>query len=120
MPARLRRRRALADELEVEAGYELALAAALDGRLRAAVVADLAAGASLLDGAGADGGSALVAGAARGQRRRAPSRPRPARSGWSSTSAAPTRRWRWSARCWPTPGWSTRSTRCPRTSPALP
>jgi chromosome segregation protein len=54
---------ALADELEVDAGFELALAAALDGRLRAAVVADRAAGAALLERAGRDGGSALIAGA---------------------------------------------------------
>ncbi len=52
---------ALADELEVDPGYELALAAALDGRLRAAVVADRAAGAVLLDRAGAEGGRALIA-----------------------------------------------------------
>jgi chromosome segregation protein len=53
---------ALADALDVDGGYELALAAALGGRLRAAVVADRAAGAALLERAGADGGSALVAG----------------------------------------------------------
>jgi chromosome segregation protein len=53
---------ALADELDVDAGFELALAAALDGRLRAAVVADRAAGAALLERAGRDGGSALIAG----------------------------------------------------------
>ena len=52
--------RVLADELEVDAGYELALAAALDGRLRAAVVPDRAAGEKLLDGVGAEGGRALV------------------------------------------------------------
>ena len=52
---------ALADELEVDPGYELALAAALDGRLRAALVADRGAGSELLDRAGADGGRALVA-----------------------------------------------------------
>ena len=52
--------RALADALEVEPGCELALAAALDGRLRAAIVEDLPAGATLLDRAGEDGGSALV------------------------------------------------------------
>jgi chromosome segregation protein len=52
---------ALADELEVDAGYELALAAALDGRLRAAVVPDRAAASALLDRAGVDGGRALVA-----------------------------------------------------------
>jgi chromosome segregation protein len=53
---------ALADELEVDSGYELAVAAALDGRLRAAVVDDHGAGAALLDRAGTDGGRALVAG----------------------------------------------------------
>src|SRR6185437_3375154 len=52
---------ALSDELEVDAGYELALAAALDGRLRAAVVGDRSDGAALLDRAGAEGGRALVA-----------------------------------------------------------
>jgi chromosome segregation protein len=51
---------ALADELDVDAGYELAVAAALDGRLRAAVVADRGTAGSLLDRAGADGGRALV------------------------------------------------------------
>ena len=50
----------LADELEVDSGYELALAAALDGRLRAAVVSDLPAAAALLDRSGSDGGRALV------------------------------------------------------------
>ena len=53
---------ALADELVVDPGYELAVSAALDGRLRAAVVPDRATGAALLDGAGADGGRTLVAG----------------------------------------------------------
>src|SRR5206468_5728568 len=52
--------RSLADELTVEPGLELALAAALGGRLGAAVVADRAAGATLLDRAGADGGHAIV------------------------------------------------------------
>ncbi|MGH2866232.1 MAG: chromosome segregation SMC family protein [Solirubrobacteraceae bacterium] len=52
----------LADDLEVDAGYELALAAALDGRLRAAVVADRTAGSTLLDRTGHDGGRALVLG----------------------------------------------------------
>ncbi|MGI9183996.1 MAG: chromosome segregation SMC family protein [Solirubrobacteraceae bacterium] len=52
----------LADDLEVDPGYELALAAALDGRLRAAVVADRAAGSALLDRTGRDGGRALVLG----------------------------------------------------------
>ena len=51
---------ALSDDLEVDSGYELALAAALDGRLRAAVVDDRGAGDQLLDQAGRDGGRALV------------------------------------------------------------
>jgi len=52
----------LADQLKVDPGYELAVAAALDGRLRAAVLADRGAAAALLDRAGADGGRALVFG----------------------------------------------------------
>ena len=55
--------RALADELDVDPGYELALAAALDGRLGAAVVEHRDAGAQLLDASGSEGGRALVAGA---------------------------------------------------------
>ena len=52
---------ALADDLDVDAGYELALAAALDGRLRAAVVDDRDARRhALLDRPGRDGGRALV------------------------------------------------------------
>src|SRR5205807_4348101 len=39
----------LADEIDVEEGYELALAAALDGRLRAALAADRSAAERLLD-----------------------------------------------------------------------
>jgi len=54
--------KALTDELEVEVGCELALAAALGARLSAAVVADRAAGAALLDRAKRDGGRALVLG----------------------------------------------------------
>ncbi|MGI8580506.1 MAG: AAA family ATPase [Solirubrobacteraceae bacterium] len=54
--------RALADELGVEGGYELALAAALDGRLTAAIVADRPEGLRLLAGAGEDGGRAIVTG----------------------------------------------------------
>jgi chromosome segregation protein len=51
----------LADQLEVDPGYELAVAAALDGRLRAAVVADRSTADSLLDRAGPEGGRALIA-----------------------------------------------------------
>ena len=74
---------ALADELDVAAGYELAVAAALDGRLRAAVVDDRPAATTLLDRAGADGGRALVVGepgSADGGDRRA-ARRRPGRPG---------------------------------------
>ena len=55
---------ALADGLSAEPGYELALAAALGPRLRAAVAAGVAEAEALLDRAGKDGGAALVAPAA--------------------------------------------------------
>src|SRR4051812_45891880 len=58
--------RSLSDDLEVEAGAELALSAALGARLSAAVVEDRAAGAALLDKSKRDGGRALVAGPAPG------------------------------------------------------
>jgi chromosome segregation protein len=51
---------ALADALSAAPGFELALAAALGPRLRAAVAADLAEATALLDRAGRDGGAALV------------------------------------------------------------
>ena len=57
--------RALSGELRVEDGYELALAAALGGRLDAAVVADVAGAQELLDRSGPEGGSTLLAGRAR-------------------------------------------------------
>jgi chromosome segregation protein len=52
----------LAQSLEVEPGYELALAAALGPRLAAALVDDLHAGERLLDRTGGRGGTALVRG----------------------------------------------------------
>ncbi len=55
--------RALSEILQVEPGYELALAAALGRRLDAALVADIAGAAELLDRAGPDGATALLAGA---------------------------------------------------------
>jgi chromosome segregation protein len=58
--------RSLSDDLEVEAGAELALSAALGARLSAAVVQDRAAGGALLDRAKRDGGRALIASAAEG------------------------------------------------------
>ena len=51
----------LSEELRVRDGYELALAAALGGRLDAAVVKDVAGAQALLDTAGPDGGTALLA-----------------------------------------------------------
>jgi len=51
----------LADSLTVTSGYELAVAAALDGRLGAAVLADRLAADALLDRAGRDGGRVLIA-----------------------------------------------------------
>jgi chromosome segregation protein len=53
--------KSLSEELRVQDGYELALAAALGGRLDAALVEDVAGAEQLLDRAGPDGGSALLA-----------------------------------------------------------
>jgi chromosome segregation protein len=58
----LRGASALSEALEVDSGFELAVAAALDGRLSAAVVDQHDRASTLLDGAGADGGRALVTG----------------------------------------------------------
>jgi chromosome segregation protein len=69
---------ALADALQVEDGYELALAAALDGRLGAAVVGARDEAESLLDRAGADGGRVLIARAAARPEPRDPTSPHPA------------------------------------------
>jgi len=52
--------RVLADAVGAAPGYELALAAALGPRLRAAVASDLEAAAKLLERAGKDGGAALI------------------------------------------------------------
>ncbi len=57
--------KALSEELRVQAGYELALAAALGGRLDAALVEDVAGAEAVLDRAGRDGASALLAGSER-------------------------------------------------------
>jgi chromosome segregation protein len=59
--------RALSDALQVKPGYELALAAALGGRLDAALVRDMDGAHTLLDGVGPDGGAALLAGEAAGE-----------------------------------------------------
>ncbi|HET9094240.1 MAG TPA: AAA family ATPase [Solirubrobacteraceae bacterium] len=52
--------RSLADELTVVPGYELAVAAALDGRLGAALLEDRVAAGELLDRSGRDGGRVLL------------------------------------------------------------
>jgi chromosome segregation protein len=52
--------RALSEQLRVEPGYELALAAALGPRLGAGVVESVPDGERLLDGAGGEGGHVLV------------------------------------------------------------
>ncbi|MGI8902361.1 MAG: hypothetical protein ACR2IP_01555, partial [Solirubrobacteraceae bacterium] len=67
---------ALADGLDVDPGYELALTAALDGRLRAAIVPDRASARAVLDQAGSDGGRALLP-RAEGLASGAPERDRP-------------------------------------------
>jgi chromosome segregation protein len=59
--------KALSEDLRVSDGYELALAAALGGRLDAAVVQDIVGAESLLDRAGPDGGTALLAGSVAGE-----------------------------------------------------
>jgi len=52
---------ALSEELRIQDGYELALAAALGGRLDAALVQDVPGAQAILDRAGPDGGTALLA-----------------------------------------------------------
>ena len=58
----LRGARSLADALDVRPGYERAVAAALGGLLRAALVEGVREGDALLDAAGAEGGRALITG----------------------------------------------------------
>jgi chromosome segregation protein len=67
--------RALSEDLRVQDGYELALAAALGGRLDAALVADVAGAQELLDRAGPDGASALLAAGEQTQSARADAPP---------------------------------------------
>jgi chromosome segregation protein len=52
----------LADALEVQPGYERAVAAALGGLLRASLVQRVREGTELLDGAGSEGGRVLITG----------------------------------------------------------
>jgi chromosome segregation protein len=59
--------RSLSEALQVKPGYELALAAALGGRLEGALVRDMDGAHVLLDGVGPDGGVALLAGEAAGE-----------------------------------------------------
>jgi len=59
--------RPLSEELRIEDGFELALAAALGGRLDAALVEDVPGAQRVLDRAGPEGGSALLAGGLEGR-----------------------------------------------------
>ena len=121
---------ALADAVSAAPGYELALAAALGPRLRAAVASDLEEAARLLDRAGRDGGAALVAPEARSGRRphraggaqRRVRRPRPApcRSPTTSRPRATGRRRGSPPRSSPASGSSTASTRSTPGSAASP
>jgi len=87
--------RSLAEEVGTDEGYELAVAAALGSLLRAGVVRDLHEGHSLLDAAGADGGSALLPPAATpqappsGPAASSPATPSPAASGPPLAGATP-------------------------------
>ena len=81
--------RALSEALRVEPGYELALAAALGGRLDAALVPDLAGAAALLDRAGPDGATALLADDLDPARPRAEGECLPASADRRSSDAAP-------------------------------
>ena len=67
--------RSLADELTVAPGYELAVAAALDGRLGAALAEDRAQAGALLERAGRDGGRVLIVGERGDRGRSAPPLP---------------------------------------------
>ena len=79
--------KALSDALRVKPGYELALTAALGGRLDAALVADMDGARALLDKAGPDGGAALLAGQAALEQ----SDPQEGASASSSSQSAPDR-----------------------------
>ena len=78
-------REALSETLQVTPGYELALAAALGGRLDAVLVDGLEEAERLLDGAGQDGGSALMAAPADPRSTAAASDPRSTSSSSSSS-----------------------------------
>ena len=111
--------RALAESLDAQPGCELALAAALEGRLTAALAASRGEAAALLDRAGADGGAVLVVGDAAvvaGAATRA--RPRAPRRCWAPSAPPTRRRVRQPPGCSPASGWSTISPRCPTISTA--
>ena len=104
--------RPLAERLQVEAGYELALAAVLGPRLTAGVVADLAAGERLLAAAGRDGGSVLVERPAADEPPHAPKPPVLGGRAAPRPRAARARRGRaWRPACSRASGSSPRSTR---------
>ncbi len=111
--------KALSEELRIEDGYELALAAALGGRLDAALVADVPGAEALLDKVGPDGGSALLGEPVAAARPRCPPARTlrcPARGACWRCSAGRRPYWSWQRGCSSMRGWSTRSRGCPRTS----
>jgi chromosome segregation protein len=82
------RARLLSDSLQVKPGYELALAAALGRRLDAVLARDLKDAEELLDLAGPDGATVLLAGAAAEQGQHPDTDRRPAASGTPPTATA--------------------------------
>ncbi len=82
------RARLLSDSLQVKPGYELALAAALGRRLDAVLARDLEEAEELLDLAGPDGATVLLAGAAAEQGQHPDADRRPTASGTPPTATA--------------------------------
>ena len=116
-PAPRAARTALADLLAAAPGYELALTAALGPRMRAAVAADLEAGAALLSKAGKDGAAALIVPAQPRRRRAAPPPPRPTAAVTSPAASHAARGLPRPLRPRPAPSRSPPTSRPPATTP---
>ena len=107
-PAAHERRRRCRLQLDVEPGYETALAAALGSRLRAGVVADGRRGRAGARRPGRTAACVLVAGVrTRGRRGRGGGTVRRRRVACSTASARSGPPRRWPSACSPTSGWST-------------
>ena len=109
----------LAGSLDVDSGYELALAAALGSRLSAALVEDLPAGERWLDGLAERGGTALVRPRGDGDARHGAPPPGGERLS-RHVSAAGRFRASWSSACSPAYGSWMRCPLCPTPSTAWP